>query len=182
MSQVFLPILEDIDIAIENQNRKIQKSERTFLLNTILLMIDKFNRFIDRNIKRMSSVIPCYIDIVLMFLSQTKSARIIEVLVRCIRPFIASIAPQLGKSDWDDVTESLKLCFQATSPSDMLEQAKQVMIESDDQTVLKLEKLFSRTQVQAFLVDLSDDLLTKCYSSLSVTNIAKLILCLRTAN
>ena len=48
--------------------------------------------------------------------------------------------------------------------------------------MLKLEKLFSRTQVQAFLVDLSDDLLTKCYSSLSITNISKLILCLRTAN
>jgi len=86
-----LPILEDIDIAIENQNGKIQKSERTFLLNTILLMIDKFNRFIDRNIKRMRSVIPCYIDIILMFLSQTKSVRIIEVLVRCFKPFITSI-------------------------------------------------------------------------------------------
>lgn len=91
LSQVFLPILEDIDIAIENQNGKIQKSERTFLLNTILLMIDKFNRFIDRNIKRMRSVIPCYIDIILMFLSQTKSVRIIEVLVRCFKPFITSI-------------------------------------------------------------------------------------------
>jgi len=96
---VFLPILEDIDIAIENQNGKIQKSERTFLLNTILLIVDKFNRFIDRNIKRMRSVIPCYIDVILMFLSQTESVRIIEVLVRCVKPFITSITSQLGKSD-----------------------------------------------------------------------------------
>ncbi len=129
LSQVFLPILEDIDIAIENQNGKIQKSERTFLLNTILLMIDKFNRFIDRNIKRMRSVIPCYIDIILMFLSQTKSVRIIEVLVRCFKPFITSITAQLGKSDWDDVIESLALCFLDTSPSEMLDDAKRILSE-----------------------------------------------------
>ena len=145
MSQVFLPILEDIDIAIENQNGKIQKSERTFLLNTILLIVDKFNRFIDRNIKRMRSVIPCYIDIILMFLSQTKSVRIIEVLVRCVKPFITSITSQLGKSDWDDIIESLALCFLETSPSDMINDAKRVLSEGHDQTILKLEKLFSRS-------------------------------------
>jgi hypothetical protein len=142
---VFLPILEDIDIAIENQNGKIQKSERTFLLNTILLIVDKFNRFIDRNIKRMRSVIPCYIDIILMFLSQTKSVRIIEVLVRCVKPFITSITSQLGKSDWDDIIESLALCFLETSPSDMIDDAKRVLSEGHDQTILKLEKLFSRS-------------------------------------
>jgi hypothetical protein len=142
---VFLPILEDIDIAIENQNGKIQKSERTFLLNTILLIVDKFNRFIDRNIKRMRSVIPCYIDIILMFLSQTKSVRIIEVLVRCVKPFITSITSQLGKSDWDDIIESLALCFLETSPSDMINDAKRVLSEGHDQTILKLEKLFSRS-------------------------------------
>ena len=92
LSQVLLPVLEDIDIAFENQNNKVNKSERTFLLNTILLMIDKFNRFIDRNIKKMQTVISCYIDVVLMFLSQTNSPRIIEILVRCIRPFITSIS------------------------------------------------------------------------------------------
>ncbi len=142
---MFLPILEDIDIAIENQNGKIQKSERTFLLNTILLIVDKFNRFIDRNIKRMRSVIPCYIDIILMFLSQTKSVRIIEVLVRCVKPFITSITSQLGKSDWDDIIESLALCFLETSPSDMIDDAKRVLSEGHDQTILKLEKLFSRS-------------------------------------
>jgi hypothetical protein len=142
---VFLPILEDIDIAIENQNGKIQKSERTFLLNTILLIVDKFNRFIDRNINRMRSVIPCYIDIILMFLSQTKSVRIIEVLVRCVKPFITSITSQLGKSDWDDIIESLALCFLETSPSDMINDAKRVLSEGHDQTILKLEKLFSRS-------------------------------------
>ena len=142
---MFLPILEDIDIAIENQNGKIQKSERTFLLNTILLVVDKFNRFIDRNIKRMRSVIPCYIDIILMFLSQTKSVRIIEVLVRCVKPFITSITSQLGKSDWDDIIESLALCFLETSPSDMIDDAKRVLSEGHDQTILKLEKLFSRS-------------------------------------
>jgi len=92
LSQVLLPVLEDIDIAFENQNNKVNKSERTFLLNTILLMIDKFNRFIDRNIKKMQTVISCYIDVVLMFLSQTNSPRIIEILVRCIGPFITSIS------------------------------------------------------------------------------------------
>ena len=142
---MFLPILEDIDIAIENQNGKIQKSERTFLLNTILLIVDKFNRFIDRNINRMRSVIPCYIDIILMFLSQTKSVRIIEVLVRCVKPFITSITSQLGKSDWDDIIESLALCFLETSPSDMINDAKRVLSEGHDQTILKLEKLFSRS-------------------------------------
>ena len=142
---MFLPILEDIDIAIENQNGKIQKSERTFLLNTILLIVDKFNRFIDRNIKRMRSVIPCYIDIILMFLSQTKSVRIIEVLVRCVKPFITSITSQLGKSDWDDIIESLALCFLETSPSDIIDDAKRVLSEGHDQTILKLEKLFSRS-------------------------------------
>jgi hypothetical protein len=145
LSQVFLPILEDIDIAIENQNGKIQKSERTFLLNTILLIVDKFNRFIDRNTKRMRSVIPCYIDIIMMFLSQTKSVRIIEVLIRCVKPFITSITSQLGKSDWDDIIESLALCFLETSPSDMIDDAKRVLSEGHDQTILKLEKLFSRS-------------------------------------
>lgn len=142
---MFLPILEDIDIAIENQNGKIQKSERTFLLNTILLIVDKFNRFIDRNTKRMRSVIPCYIDIIMMFLSQTKSVRIIEVLIRCVKPFITSITSQLGKSDWDDIIESLALCFLETSPSDMIDDAKRVLSEGHDQTILKLEKLFSRS-------------------------------------
>lgn len=124
LSQVFLPILEDIDIAFENQNKKINKSERTFLLNTILLIIDKFNRFIERNVKKMQAVIPCYLDILLMFLSQTKAPRIIEVLVRCIKPFVAFFSAVLGKADWDDVTSSLGLCFKEVSPSNLVERAK----------------------------------------------------------
>ena len=80
-----------------------------------------------------------------MFLSQTKSVRIIEVLVRCVKPFITSITSQLGKSDWDDIIESLALCFLETSPSDMINDAKRVLSEGHDQTILKLEKLFSRS-------------------------------------
>ena len=64
----------------------------------------------------------------------------------------------------------------------MLEQAKHVILEDDDQTVLKLEKLFARIHVQAFLVDLSDDLHTRSYNSLTTTNISKLIQCLKRAN
>jgi hypothetical protein len=123
LSQVLLPILEDIDIAFENQQQK-NKNERTFLLNTILLMLDKFNRFVDRNIKKLGSVIPSYLDILLMFLAQTTAPRIIEILVRCIRPFVTSIAGQLGKADWDQIIDSIALCFEATSPVDLLEKAK----------------------------------------------------------
>ena len=46
----------------------------------------------------------------------------------------------------------------------------------------KLEKLFSRNLVAAFLVDLTDELLTKYYTNISVDNIFKLIRCLNLTN
>lgn len=159
LSQVLLPILEDIDIAFENQQQK-NKSERTFLLNTILLMLDKFNRFIDRNIKKLGCIIPSYLDILLMFLSQTTATRIIEILVRCIQPFVAAIATQLSKADWDSVIDSIVLCFEATSPSELLDRSKKVLSELEaSDTIFRLEQLFSHNQVQLFLIDLTDNLL-----------------------
>jgi hypothetical protein len=65
-------------------------------------MLDKFNRFIDRNIKKLGCIISSYIDILLMFLSQTTAPRIIEILIRCIKSFVTpQIASHLGKADWD---------------------------------------------------------------------------------
>lgn len=46
----------------------------------------------------------------------------------------------------------------------------------------KLEKLFSRNLVAAFLVDLTDELLTKYYVNISVDNIFKLVRCLNLTN
>ena len=95
-------------------------------------MIDKFNRFIERSIKKMQIIIPSFIDIVLMFLAQTQSHRIIEILVRVVKPFIVNIATHLGKSDWDSVTDSITLCFQATSSADLLESCKQVLADAEE--------------------------------------------------
>ena len=68
----------------------------------------------------MQCVLPSYLDIVLMFLTKTQSSKIIKVLVKLYKPFFTQIANHLGKADWDQITESLELCFQATCPVDLI--------------------------------------------------------------
>jgi len=71
LSQVFLPMLEDIDLAIETPSRKNDKKERTFYLNTMQSIVDKLNRFFLNNVEKMRPVISSYIDIVFLFMSTT---------------------------------------------------------------------------------------------------------------
>jgi hypothetical protein len=52
----------------------------------------------------------------------------------------------------------------------------------DSHTVSRLEKLFCRTHVQNFLINLTDELLTKFFTTISIENIQKLILQLENTN
>ena len=49
-----------------------------------------------KNLDRLSYVVPSYIDILVLFLSQTQNRRIIQVLIVCFRQFMTAVSSRLS--------------------------------------------------------------------------------------
>ena len=71
LSQVLFPMLEDIDLAIQAPIRKRDLNGEQFYLHTIQQIVSGFNDFFVKNIDKISYVIPSYVDILILFISQT---------------------------------------------------------------------------------------------------------------
>ena len=81
-------MLEDIDLAIQNPGRQHDDKERTFYLQTIQAVVQGFNDFLVRNLQSLDFIVPTYADILVLFISQTQSRRIIQVMIVCFQQFI----------------------------------------------------------------------------------------------
>lgn len=68
-SQVLFPMLEDIDLAIQNPSKRNDDKERTFYLQTIQSVVQGFNDFIMRNLQYLRFVVPSFADILVLFIS-----------------------------------------------------------------------------------------------------------------
>ena len=85
-------MLEDIDLAIHTPSRRNDDKERTFYLQTIQGVVQGFNDFLLRNLKHLCFIVPTYVDILVLFISQTNSRRIIQVMIVCFGQFINKVA------------------------------------------------------------------------------------------
>ena len=77
LSQVLFPMLEDIDLAIQTPSRRNDDKERSFYLSTIQAVVQGFNDFLLANLDKLSFMLPVYTDVLVLFISQTQSRRII---------------------------------------------------------------------------------------------------------
>lgn len=77
LSQVLFPMMEDIDLAIQTPSRKNDDKERQFYITTISAVVQGFNDFLLANLEKLSFILPVYIDVLVLFISQTSSRRII---------------------------------------------------------------------------------------------------------
>ena len=114
-------MLEDIDLAIHTPSRKNDDKERTFYLQTIQSIVQGFNDFFIRNLQQLSFVVPTYADILVLFIAQTQSRRIIQVMIVCFQQFIQKIGQHLPTEMWQELIETFCLCFEKSKPQNLME-------------------------------------------------------------
>lgn len=182
LSQVLFPMLDNIDLAIQTPIRKNDESGVQFYLQTIQQIVQGFNDFFVRNMDRLGYVIPSYADILVLFISQTQSRRIIQVLIVCFRQFMQTIASQLSGGQWKDLIFSFSLCFEASLPSGLERELDEFFGEQNQgKDDSKLDLALSRCMVQLFLINTIDNALEISYSKWTVEDTALLLRCLETS-
>ena len=91
LSQVFFPILEDIDLAISNLESGNDLQEREFWHNTMQEIGLGFNEFFIRNINTLSDVIPIYCDVLVQFIAGTKNKSVNQKIFACFNNLISHV-------------------------------------------------------------------------------------------
>ena len=109
-------MLEDIDLAIQTPSRRNDDKERTFYLQTIQSVVQGFNDFLVRNLNQLCFVVPTYADILVLFISQTHSRRIIQVMIVCFQQFMQKIGEYLSTEMWQELIQNFSLCFEKSMP------------------------------------------------------------------
>ena len=120
LSQVLFPMLEDIDLAIQTPSRRNDDKERSFYLSTIQAVVQGFNDFLLANLDKLSFMLPVYTDVLVLFISQTQSRRIIQVLIICFQQFMQKLGGYVTAEMWTEIIETFCLCFNKSNPGSQL--------------------------------------------------------------
>ena len=186
-------MLEDVDLAIQTPSRRNDDKERTFYLQTIQSVVQGFNDFMVRNLEQLCFVVPTYADILVLFISQTQSRRIIQVMIVCFQQFLQKIGQLLSADMWKELVETFCLCFQQSVPVNLVEEVESFISlhetkssdasESHKETFRKrisenevnLELGLSRCLVQLFVVNTLKDALDSSYDKFSVEDGARVL-------
>lgn len=186
-------MLEDIDLAIQTPSRRNDDNERTFYLKTIQGIVQGFNDFILRNLKHLCIIVPSYIDILVLYISQTQSRRIIQVMIVCFGQFLSTVGQYLDSQMWKELIETFCLCFKKSVPSSLIEEVDQFIAlhetkssdasESHKESFRKriteneiaLEKSLSNCLVQLFVVNTLKDALDSSYDKFTPEESASLL-------
>jgi hypothetical protein len=120
MSQVFFPMLEDIDLAIQNSDRRNDEQERNFFLYTINQLVQGFNDFLLENMQELAHIVPAYADLLVLFISQTQNRSINQVIIVCFNQLLTSVGPALDAEAWSMIIKTYTLCFSESMPKDLI--------------------------------------------------------------
>ena len=179
-------MLEDIDLAIQTPSRRNDEKERSFYLSTIQAVVQGFNDFLVKHLHQLGFIVPVYTDILVLFISQTHSRRIIQVLIVCFQQFIKQVGPVLEADMWSQIIETFCLCFEHSQPGNLIEQVDSFIAlhetKSSDaseghkesfrkritENEASLEQSLSKCLVQLFVVNTLKDALDTSYEKLSV--------------
>ena len=63
----------------------------------------------------MLDVVAPYTDLLLLFVTQTKCRKIIQVIVICFGQFFEKIIPKVSHNMWHDLFQTICLCFKTLS-------------------------------------------------------------------
>ena len=127
LSQVFFPMLEDIDLAIQTSTRKGDEAEENFYLTTVYQIVQGFNDFLIRNIQQLSNIIPIYADILVLFISQTQNRKINQTMIVCYNQLMSTVGPSLDKEMWHKLTNTYMFCFEESIPGDLMDLVQQFL-------------------------------------------------------
>jgi hypothetical protein len=75
-SQVLYPLLEDIQLAMETSSRKNEEVDQVFYGQTFENIISRFDLFLNESYDALKDVVPCYIDILCLFIAKTTHKRL----------------------------------------------------------------------------------------------------------
>lgn len=196
LSQVFFPLLEDIDLAIQTPSKR-SEAELSFYLQTIQSVIQGFNDFLLRNLAQLCFIVPVYTDVLVLFVSQTQSRKIIQVLIVCFQQFIQKVSAHISAAMWHEIIETFCLCFTSSRPlslmehvdsfvalhemkcSDASEGRKESFRKRVGDNEAALESCLSKCLVQLFIVNTLKDIAESSYEKLSMADCSRMLLTLQ---
>lgn len=134
----------------------------------------------------MRFIIPVYTDILVLFICQTQSRRIIQVLIVCFQQFIKQVGQYLDVDMWHSIIETFCICYENSNPGNLMEHvecfialhdtkssdASESHKESSRKRITEnetaLEQSLSKCLVQLFVVNTLKDALDSSYEKLSL--------------
>lgn len=119
-SQVMYPVLEDIQLAVENQEGAQDDANVAFYQKTLESIVERFATFLNEFYKQLPNVVPVYVDIICLFVANIRNKRLAQVIATSLVNLVQIIGDKLSTNEWDHFTSSLCLCFEATLPKQLL--------------------------------------------------------------
>jgi hypothetical protein len=103
-----LPVLEDIHLAVEIPNKN---TDSEFYRSTINEILVKMNAFLVSKIDAYKHLIPTYIDVLSLFISNINEKNIAQVVISQFKAFIQQVGQYLTPDQWDSYIISLGQLF-----------------------------------------------------------------------
>lgn len=158
------PVLEDIKLAVENSD---DQSSQTFYQQTFETILTQFNCFLAKTHGALPGVVPVYIDIVCLFISEVTNTTLAKKVIHALHSLLKSIGSQLSEDEWQAFTSTLCLCFEVTLPRQLT--------EADPGN---LDHLFTKCCVQIWLINTVQEVLREFHTEFSSHNIREILACL----
>ena len=132
-------------------------------------------------------------DILVLFIAQTQSRKIIQVMIVCFGQFMQKVAPYLSTEMWQELIETFCLCFEKSVPENLMEEVESFIslhetkssnaseghrdafkkrISENEQA---LEKNLSNCLVQLFVVNTLKDALDSSYERFAVSDSQRML-------
>lgn len=91
---------------------------------TIKELVQGFNDFLVRNFETLANVVPSYVDILVLFISQTQNRSINQAIIVCFNQLMATIGPSLGAAAWAEIIKTYSLGFTQSIPQELFHQTQ----------------------------------------------------------
>lgn len=163
-AQVLYPVLEDIKLAVENSD---DQESQTFYQQTFETILARFNSFLAETHEELPGVVPVYIDMVCLFISEVTNTTLAKKVIDALHSLLKSLGTNLSEDEWQAFTSTLCLCFEVTLPRQLTEEDPG-----------NLDHLFTKCCVQIWLINTVQEVLREFHSEFSSHNIREILACL----
>jgi hypothetical protein len=126
LSQLVLPLLEDIQLAVEIPNKN---TDSEFYKQTIQEILERLNAFMVSHMDSLRLLVPDYIDIMALFISNINEKHIAQVVISQFKAYIVAIGKSLSQTQWNSYVASVQNLFEATIPQSLIEERERYQLE-----------------------------------------------------